>query len=195
MNKLLLAALLLGLPFAALAQPTNQSGVLQFPGCAAGVAPGQPGCGGVEDEDPAPATRKGAANAQRNTTGAGDGWLPYETGEWTESYGAYADDGKGEKGTGGRSEDSRSAAAARNEALRDCGRDDCEIRIEVRNGCWGVAYGRKGVYYYRTGVDMKAADPKTLGLKTVEREALSVCKKAGDLDCSVKNTSCSLPSR
>ncbi|WP_081084458.1 DUF4189 domain-containing protein [Burkholderia territorii] len=195
MKNFLYIVLLSVLPSITFAQPTSQGGVLQFPGCAAGSVPGQPGCGGVPDDDEfSPSMRQRSPSAARQVPESGSGALRYETGVWEESFGAFADDGKGLKGNGGRSEDSSSAMAARNEALRDCGHEDCKIRIEVRNGCWGVAYGKRSTYYYRTIADMNAHDPKKLGLQTVERGAMNLCKSAGDVDCSVRNTSCSLPS-
>ncbi len=168
-------------------------GMMQFPGCPPGLAPGQPGCGGQIDDDAPPSRRTGPTNP--SGPNHGDGWLRYETGRWEESYGAYADNGYGAKGAGGRSEDSRNAVAARKEALRDCGQPDCKIKVEVRNGCWAVAWGKRNAYYVGIeDVDMSPADPKTLGLKAVESKALGMCKKAGDVNCEVRNTSCSLPS-
>ena len=142
-----------------------------------------------EDSEGPPSQKSGAKPANH-----GDGWLRYETGKWTESFGALADDGRGVKGSSGRSEDSTSAQAARKEALRDCGKQDCQIRIEVRNGCWAVAYGKSSTFYFGTEIDMVGADPKTAGLKQVSSKAMAMCKQAGDVNCEVRNTSCSLPS-
>lgn len=164
--------------------------------CPPGMIPGYGRCYSPTDPDRYGPNEQQQRRARPNgTANRGDGWIPYETGKWTESYGAYADNGKGEKGAGGRSEDSQSAQAARNEALRDCGQQDCQIRIEVRNGCWAVAYGKRSTYYFGTEVDMNGADPKTQGLKAVASKALAMCKSAGDVNCEVRNTSCSLPSR
>ncbi len=187
----LIAMLICGPVLAYAQQPPNGGSP-----CPTGMIPGYGKCYSPSDPELyGPSEQRQRNTRPSDTANRGDGWLRYETGKWSESYGAFADNGKGVAGAGGRSEDSTSAQAARNEALRDCGQQDCKIRIEVRNGCWAAAYGKSSTYYFRAEVDMSVADPKTLGLKVAASKALAMCKSAGDVNCEVRNTSCSLPSR
>jgi len=192
MKRLFLVSMLMWGPVLAYAQQPPNSGSPCPPGMIPGYgkcySPSDPDLYGPNEQRQRSARPNGAANH-------GDGWLRYETGKWTESFGALADDGRGVKGSSGRSEDSTSAQAARKEALRDCGKQDCQIRIEVRNGCWAVAYGKSSTFYFGTEIDMVGADPKTAGLKLVSSQAMAMCKQAGDVNCEVRNTSCSLPSQ
>lgn len=112
MSKFLLMMLLLFGSFAAHAQ-------VQVPGCPPGVVPGQPGCGGSDEDSSVASTYKGPV--------------------WQDRFGAIA--ASSTTTAGGAAANMSSARAARNKALRDCGVRDCKVRIEARNSCIATAWG------------------------------------------------------
>ena len=131
MNKGLLILMLSLASFTAWAQ----SGVIQAPGCPAGVAPGQPGCGGGGS----------GANSQPQV---------YTGPLWQDRYGAVASD---RKSAGGVAQNMDSARAARKRALQQCGNQDCKVKIVVRNACLAVAWGG-GVSGYGNGGSLAMAE-------------------------------------
>lgn len=128
MSRFLLMVILLIGSFSVHAQ-------VQAPGCPPGVVPGQPGCGG-SDEDSS-----------------------YRGPIWQDRFGAIATSST--TTAGGVAANMSTARAARKKAISDCGASDCKISMETRNGCLAAAWGG-GIAGYGRDADLRSAEAAAL---------------------------------
>ncbi|HHV7522083.1 TPA: DUF4189 domain-containing protein [Burkholderia orbicola] len=104
---------------------------------------------------------------------------------WASSWQALATDTP--KGILGTSKDQPDRALAEVAALRDCrlkGGTDCTLQISYGNGCVAMVVGDRAMNMNGGITDDDAA-----------QKGLEMCRAAGDSNCRVYYSACSLPQR
>ena len=105
---------------------------------------------------------------------------------WASRWGAIATDGPG--GSFGSAVDKSSRRGAESAAISDClskrGSPNCKIEVSYANGCGVMTVGDK-MHNSNYGSTVEEATQK----------GMAMCRSAGDTNCHVYYSACSLPVR